>query len=181
MIHLKIETMMKKKTEQNIRKSALRLLLMMVSLCLLLPVGLTACSSDDEDTRQELFLHRWQLSMYVNKETGSVENAPQPDGSYRLSLKLKEDGIFIAYCARDWFLGEYSISGSNISFKTNEINPIDKIAYRFYEGFHPDYEKESLEYFERINSCSVFKVADNKLWLYSSDKKEYLQFNAIFE
>ena len=49
MIHLKIETMMKKKTEQNIRKRALRLFLMVLSLCLLLPVGLTACSSEEED------------------------------------------------------------------------------------------------------------------------------------
>ena len=53
MIHLKIETMMKKKTEQKVRKSALRLFLMVLSLCLLLPVGLTACSSDDDIVPEE--------------------------------------------------------------------------------------------------------------------------------
>ena len=159
------------------------------SALLLLAMGMavTACSSEEDrgdsenNTRKELSLHIWKLSMYVNKETGIVENAPQPDGSFRLSLKLKENNTFIAYCAKDWFRGEYSISGSNISFKTNEILPIDKIGSPLYEGFHPDYEKESLEYFERINSCSAFKVADNQLWLYLNNRKEYLLFNATFE
>ena len=85
---------MKKKTEQKARKRALRLLLMVISLCLLLPVGLTACSSDDDDNTSGCYTAE-VLDPYVNSSTMSshivcFKEIPQKDVS---KGKLKKNTV----------------------------------------------------------------------------------------
>ena len=103
---------MKKKTEQKARRRALRLLLMMVSLCLLLPVGLTACSSEEAED--------FTIQFRLEDENGNPKNEFRQGENiiFKLTIHNNTDAH---YSINDWFslFGEnlfrvYSSNGSNL-------------------------------------------------------------------
>ena len=88
---------MERKEKMKMKKSALRLFWVMISACLLLPVGMTACSSDEETCYSGIILDAGQTSFVVRVLHSPEENTITPQvGSLvifpkeNISLEYKE-------------------------------------------------------------------------------------------
>ena len=129
---------MKKKTEQKARRSALRLLLMTLSLCLLLPVGLTACSSDDDDNTSGCYTAEVLDPNNVNSSTHIVflKEIPQKDVS---KGKFKKNTMVMIIEERPFL------------YKTGELISFKVINFKEFHG--NQYLRYNIEYECVVEPC----------------------------
>ena len=120
---------MERKEKMKKKKSALRLFLVMISACLLLPVGMAACSSDEEDSLSVQF-HLEDENGVPKTEFKQGENI-----IFKLTIYNSTDA---SYSIKNWFsffdenfFRVYSFDGQDMGSSWDIRYYLDLMEYIF--------------------------------------------------